>query len=85
VFSPKVVVASFGTIERKEVINSTPSRELREKLSHARGTNSRLPFGVRLRAVSPFSWSIEQNTRDTQMTTRETGEARQKSARARER
>ena len=44
-FSPKVVVATFGAIERVEVINST--RELREKLSHVRGTNSRLPtFGA---------------------------------------
>ena len=43
-FSPKVVVVTFGTIEREDVINST--RELREKLSHARGTNSRLPFGA---------------------------------------
>ena len=29
----------------------------------------------RLRTVSLFSWSVEQNARDTQMTTRETGEA----------
>lgn len=34
----------MDTIEREEVINSTP--ELREKLSHARGRNSRLPFSV---------------------------------------
>ena len=35
---------------------------------------------ARLRAVSLFSWSVEQNARDTQMTTRVTGEARQKRA-----
>ena len=29
-------------------------------------------LSIRLRAVSPFSWSIEQNARDTQMTTRGT-------------
>ena len=30
------------------------------------------PGHSRLRAVSPFSWSVEQNARDTQMTTRVT-------------
>ena len=30
----------------------------------------------RLRTVSPFSWSVEQNARDTQMTTRVTEGAR---------
>ena len=33
------------------------------------------PYG-RLRAVSLFSWSVEQNIRDTQMTTRVTEDAR---------
>ena len=32
---------------------------------------------IRLRAVSLFSWSVEQNPRDTQMTTRVTEGARQ--------
>ena len=31
---------------------------------------------IRLRAVSLFSWSVEQNARDTQMTTRVTEGAR---------
>ena len=34
--------------------------------------------GCRLRAVSLFSWSVEQNTRDTQITTRVTKGARRK-------
>ena len=29
-------------------------------------------LGIRLRAVSLFSWPVEQNTQDTQMTTRVT-------------
>ena len=33
-------------------------------------------FHIRLRAVSLFSWSVEQNARDTQMTTRVTEDAR---------
>ena len=33
-------------------------------------------MGLRLRAVSLFSWSVEQNARDTQMTTRVTEDAR---------
>ena len=33
-------------------------------------------LGARLRAVSLFSWSVEQNARDTQMTTRVTEGAR---------
>ena len=44
---------------------------------------SRQPSG-RLRAVSLFSWSIEQNARDTQLTTRVTEGARQESQLARE-
>ena len=44
-FSPKVVVATVGhSRERRSKVNST--QELREKLSHARGRNSRLPFGA---------------------------------------
>ena len=39
------------------------------------GSSHRLHFGKfrRLRVVSLFSWSVEQNARDTQMTTREIG------------
>ena len=38
---------------------------------------------TRLRAVSLFSWSVEQIARDTQMTTRVTEGARRQSSRAR--
>ena len=43
------------------------------------GSSHRLNFGKfrRLRVVSLFSWSVEQNARDTQMTTRVTEGARQ--------
>ena len=39
------------------------------------GSSHRLNFGKfrRLRVVSLFSWSVEQNARDTQMSTRVTG------------
>ena len=39
-------------------------------------------FLSRLRAVSPFSWSVEQKARDTQMTMRVTEGARRVSSRA---
>ena len=38
----------------------------------------------RLQAVSLLSWSVEQNARDTQMTTRVTGDARRERRLARE-
>ena len=43
--------------------------------SNTKKSSARLPQ-IRLRAVSLFSWSVEQNARDTQMTTRVTEGAR---------
>ena len=44
---------------------------------HTLGTRSFFSSAARLRAVSLFSLTVEQNARDTQMTTRETEGTRQ--------
>ena len=49
------------------------------KLHPTREILSCIQLVGRLRAVPLFSWSIEQNARDTQMTTRMTGGAREAS------
>ena len=55
----------------------SPLQVARERASESRSREGRrkrraLLFFPRLRAVSLFSWSVEQNARDTQMTTRVT-------------
>ena len=56
----------------------------KSRLAHLSGTGGcKGMFSIGLRAVSLFSWSVEQNARDTQMTTRLTEGAGRESQRSR--